>query len=104
MLRKSEQKYRLLVNQIPAVLFKGYADASIDFFDRKVEELTGYPKEDFDSHALKWTDLVVREDQKDWKNKFLEALRTNRNFMREYRMRKKRDAPLDSGTGADILR
>jgi len=88
-LRKSEQKYRLLVNQIPAVLFKGYADASIDFFDRKVEELTGYPKEDFDSRALKWTDLVVREDQKEWKSKFLEALRTTRSFTREYRIRRK---------------
>ncbi|MGA7578084.1 MAG: PAS domain S-box protein [Desulfobaccales bacterium] len=88
-LRKSEQRYRLLVNQIPAVLFKGYADGSIDFFDRKVEDLTGYPKEDFDSRTLKWTDLVVREDQKDWKNKFLEALRTNRSFMREYRIRRK---------------
>ncbi|MGC2433170.1 MAG: PAS domain S-box protein, partial [Desulfobaccales bacterium] len=88
-LGKSEQKYRLLVNQIPAVLFKGYADASIDFFDRKVEELTGYPKEDFDSRTLKWTDLVVAEDQKDWKSKFLEALRTNRNFMQEYQIRRK---------------
>ena len=89
-LRKSEQRYRVLVNQIPAVLFKGYADGSIDFFDRKVEDLTGYPKEDFDSRALKWTDLVVPEDQKDWKNKFLEALRTNRSFMREnIRIRRK---------------
>ncbi len=88
-LRESEQRYRLLVNQIPAVLFKGYADGSIDFFDHKVEDLTGYPKEDFDSHTLKWTDLIVREDQKDWKNKFLEALRTNRSFMREYRIRRK---------------
>ena len=33
-LRESEEKYRLLVNQIPAVVFKGYQDWSIDFFDR----------------------------------------------------------------------
>ena len=88
-LRKSEQKYRLLVNQIPAILFKGYADWSMDFFDDKVEGLTGYPKEDFDSRTLKWTDLVVAEDQKEWKNKFLEALRTTRSYIREYRIRRK---------------
>ncbi len=88
-LRKSEQKYRLLVNQIPAILFKGYADWSMDFFDDKVEGLTGYPKEDFDSRTLKWTDLVVAEDQKEWKNEFLEALRTTRSYIREYRIRRK---------------
>ncbi|MGA8141815.1 MAG: PAS domain S-box protein, partial [Desulfobaccales bacterium] len=88
-LRKSEQKYRLLVNQIPAVLFKGYADGSMDFFDDKVEGLTGYPKEDFDSRTLKWTNLIVPEDRKECRSKFLEALRTNRSFMREYRIRRK---------------
>src|SRR4030066_2085205 len=30
-LRESEAKYRLLVNQIPAVVFKGYRDWSVDF-------------------------------------------------------------------------
>ncbi|MGC2432771.1 MAG: PAS domain S-box protein, partial [Desulfobaccales bacterium] len=88
-LRKSEQKYRLLVNQIPAILFKGYADWSIDFFDDKVEGLTGYPKEDFDSRALKFNDLVVPEDLKEMRSKFIEALRTNRSYMREYRIRRK---------------
>ena len=41
----------------------------MDFFDRKVEDLTGYPKEDFDSRILKWTDLVIPEDQKACRNK-----------------------------------
>ena len=43
-LKESENQYRLLVNQIPAVVFKGYQDWSIDFFDRKMENLTGYPQ------------------------------------------------------------
>ncbi|HLD46575.1 MAG TPA: PAS domain S-box protein, partial [Desulfobaccales bacterium] len=60
--RESEAKYRLLVNQIPAVVFKGYQDWSVDFFDRKIETLTGYPKEEFDSRHLKWCDLILPED------------------------------------------
>ena len=36
-LRESEAKYRLLVNQIPAVVFKGYQDWSVDFFDEKLK-------------------------------------------------------------------
>jgi PAS domain S-box-containing protein len=88
-LRESEEKYRLLVKQIPAVVFKGYADWSIDFFDDKVEVLTGYPKEDFDSRRLKWLDLIIPDDQPGGKAKFIKALKTNRSYVREYRIRKK---------------
>ena len=88
-LRESEQKYRLLVGQIPAVVFKGYADGSVDFFDDKIEALTGYPKEDFCSRRLKWPGLIIPEDQPGVKDSFIEALKTNRAYEREYRIRKK---------------
>ena len=88
-LRESEQKYRLLVGQIPAVVFKGYADGSVDFFDDKIETLAGYPREDFDSRRLKWPDLIIPEDQSEAKDKFVEALKTDRAYEREYRIRKK---------------
>ncbi len=61
-LRESEQRYRLLVGSIPAVVYKGYTDWSVDFIDDKIEELTGYAKEEFDSRRLKWNDLVIPED------------------------------------------
>jgi PAS domain S-box-containing protein len=88
-LRESEQKYRLLVKQIPAVVFKGYADGSVDFFDDKIEALTGYSKENFSSRQLKWPDLIVPEDQPGVRKSFIEALKTNRSYEREYRIRKK---------------
>ena len=88
-LRESEEKYRLLVNQIPAVVFKGYADWSVDFFDGKIEELTGYPKEEFDSHRLKWSELILEEDLAASKGKFLEALKGTGTYVRDYRIRKK---------------
>ena len=61
-MRQSEEKYRLLVNQVPAVVFKGYADWSVDFFDQKVEALTGYSPEDFNTRKLKWNDLILPDD------------------------------------------
>ncbi|MEW6657623.1 MAG: PAS domain S-box protein [Thermodesulfobacteriota bacterium] len=89
-LRESEEKYRLLVGQIPAVVFRGYADWSMDTFDdRKIETLTGYPKEDFDSRRRKWSDLVLAEDLPQAKGKFLEGLKTTGTYEREYRIRKK---------------
>ena len=88
-LRRSEENYRLLVNQIPAVVYKGYADGSVDFFDNKVEDLTGYCKEDFHSRAVKWLDLIIEEDLELAKNKVREALQTDRSYVREYRIRRK---------------
>lgn len=88
-LRESEEKYRLLVNQIPAVVFRGYADWSVDTFDRKIESLSGYPKEDFDTRRVKWSDLILEEDFASVKSKFLKGLKTTRTYEREYRIRKK---------------
>ncbi|MHB8070252.1 MAG: PAS domain S-box protein, partial [Desulfobaccales bacterium] len=88
-LRKSEEKYRALVNQIPAVVFKGYADWSVDVFDPKIEELTGYTKEDFDSRRVKWRDLIPAEDFDYAQKVFLEALKSSRSYVREHRIRRK---------------
>ena len=88
-LRESEEKYRDLVNQIPAVVFRGYADWSIDTFDRKIETLTGYSKEDFDSRRRKWSDVILKDDLPEMKAKFLEGLKTGGTYEREYRIRQK---------------
>lgn len=88
-LRKTEEKYRLLVSQIPAVVFRGYGDWSVDFFDKKVEALTGYPKEDFDSRRVKWCDLIPREDFGYAQKVFMDALKTNKSYVREHRLRRK---------------
>ncbi len=88
-LRESEAKYRLLVNQIPAVVFKGYADWRVDFLDRKVEELTGYDKEDFDSGRVKWRDLIPDDDFDYAQRVFIEALKTDKSYVREHRIRRK---------------
>jgi two-component system cell cycle sensor histidine kinase/response regulator CckA len=87
--KKSESQYRLLVNQIPAVVFKGYGDWSIDFFDDKIEALTGYSKEEFDSRELKWCDLVLPEDLDMVRRIFIEAVKCDKSYVREYRIKKK---------------
>ena len=88
-LRRSEEKYRLLMNQIPMVVFKGYADWNVDFFDNKIEALTGYSKEDFDSRRVKWSDLVVAEDLEKTIKEFIKGLKTDGSYVREHRIRRK---------------
>ena len=58
-----EQEFKILINNVPAVLFKGYLDGSIDLYDNKVETLTGFSQDDFRSRSLKWIDLILAEDR-----------------------------------------
>jgi PAS domain S-box-containing protein len=88
-LRCSEEKYRLLVNQLPGMVFKGYADWSVDFFDNKIEKLSGYSKEDLDSRRLKWCDVILPEDLDYVSQVFLKALKSDGAYVREHRIRRK---------------
>lgn len=83
---RSQQQFRLLVQNVPAVVFKGYLDGSIDLFDDKVEEMTGYSKEEFESRRLKWTDLIFEEDRPRTRQIFIRGLKTNKAYVREYRI------------------
>jgi len=85
-LRESEKRYRLLVTNLPAVVFKGYADGSVDFFDDKIKELTGRPKEVFNSRQVRWPELILPEDREMVREAFIQALKTNRSYVREYRI------------------
>ena len=88
-LKESERNYRLLIDNIPNIVFKGYPDGTIDFFDNKIEALTGYPKEVFLDRTFKWTDLILEEDRPAARDRFLSALKSDQQYIREYRIRKK---------------
>jgi PAS domain S-box-containing protein len=88
-LKESERNYRLLIDNIPNIVFKGYPDGAIDFFDNKIERLTGYPKELFLSRQLKWTDLILEEDRVGAREGFCTGFQGDRQQIREYRIRRK---------------
>ncbi len=88
-LRESEQKYRLLVRSIPAVVYQGYANWEVDFVDDKIEDLTGYDREEFDSRRLKWLDLIVPEDVPAARADFLRGRESSGAYVREYRIKTK---------------
>ena len=88
-LRQSEGDYRLLVQTIPALVYRGYADGRVDFVDEKVEKLTGYSQEQFSSGRIKWPDIILPEDRMASKHIFIKALKTDLSYRREYRIRRK---------------
>jgi len=88
-LRQSEEKYRMLVSQIPAVVYKGYPDWSLECFDQKIEEITGYTQEEFNSGQKTWLDLIFPEDIEQAKKQFREARKSGGSYYTEHRIRKK---------------
>ncbi len=86
-LLENDQDFKLLLNNIPAVVFKGYLDGSVDFFDGKIEGMTGYPRNDFESKQRRWTELIFEEDVEAVKQAFVHGLKTDRSYVREYRIK-----------------
>jgi len=88
-LRESETRYRHVINSIPSIVYRGYQDWSVDFMDEKIELLTGFGMEEFNSRKKKWSDLVIDSDSELAKRAFVQALKTNKFFVREYRIETK---------------
>ena len=102
-LRESERNYRLLVNNLPNVIYKGYADGSIDFFDDKIEALTGYSRQCFLDREKTWFDIVYEPDIKPAQDKFRQALKGSNSYVREYRFKAKNGATIWIEEGGQIV-
>jgi PAS domain S-box-containing protein len=88
-LRESETRYRHLINSIPSIVYRGYADWSVDFMGEKIKLLTGFSMEEFNSRKKKWSDVVIDSDFEVAKRAFIQALKTDKFFVREYRIETK---------------
>lgn len=69
--------------------YKGYKDGTVNFIGDQVEILTGYSKDVFNTKEKKWLDIVIDEDSASMQETFINALKSDKNYMRKYRIRKK---------------
>jgi PAS domain S-box-containing protein len=86
---ESNMKCQLLIKNLPTIVYRGFKDWSVEFTDNKVELLTGYSQEEFNSKKLRWSDLILKEDIESAKGIFIEALETSDSYAREYRVKTK---------------
>jgi len=86
--RESEEKYRVLIKSVPAIVYKGYPDWRVEFVDpKKVEAIIGHDPDKFNSGRSKWSDIIVEEDLETVRKSFIHALKTDKLFTREYRIK-----------------
>ena len=88
-LSEREEQYRLLVQNLPAIVYRGFKDWTVQFFDEKIGLLTGYSIGEFNSRGIKWSDIIVAEDFETAKQEFIKALKADKSYVREYRIRTK---------------
>jgi len=80
-------KCRLLLTNLPSIVYRGFKDWSVEFTDNKVEALTGYSRDEFSSKKFMWSDLILKEDIESARDSFVRALKTHDSFVREYRVK-----------------
>ncbi|MEJ2235367.1 MAG: PAS domain-containing protein [Syntrophobacterales bacterium] len=71
------------------IYFKGYRDWSLDLYDRKIEDITGYKLEDFLDRKVKWLDIVYDKDKEIARDAVRQALKIDKYYLAEYRIVKK---------------
>jgi PAS domain S-box-containing protein len=90
-LQESEQKFRLLAENIPGVIYLCNNDAtySMVYLNRNVEQLTGYTADEFLDGTISIVDLYHPDDTEGIFNSVNEALEKKIRFHLEYRLRHK---------------
>jgi PAS domain S-box-containing protein len=86
-LRQSQEKYRLLLMNLPGIVYRGFKDWSVEFIDEKIKLLTGYTMEEFNSKRVKWSDLIIEQDIETVREKLIHAIKTDTSYIREYRIK-----------------
>jgi PAS domain S-box-containing protein len=88
-LQESEQRFRTLVNNIPGIVYRCAYDAdwTMEFLGGTVEEITGYPVQDFCQNQVRsWASIIHPEDRQSLKLAVSEAVAVKKPYVIEFRI------------------
>jgi two-component system, sensor histidine kinase and response regulator len=90
-LRERERQLDSLMGHLPGLVYRALADDhwSALFASKGMEELTGYPADEFTSQRLNYGDIMLPEDRPTTREAVLTALRERRMYEAEHRIRHK---------------
>ncbi len=88
---ESEERFRLLANNVPGAVYLSKNDSkwSKIYVNDKIEEITGYPKEEFLENRIYFIDLVEEEDIQSIVNVQKDSLTNKKSFNIKYKIRHK---------------
>lgn len=90
-LQDKEQQYRSLMNNIPGVAFRCHINESwsMIFASPSIEEVTGYPLEEFLNRRIEMGDLIAFDDRRAVEEKMTKAIAETSGYSIEYRIKRK---------------
>src|SRR5579871_6028609 len=90
-LRERERQLESLMGHLPGLAYRALADDywTALFASRGVEDLTGYPADEFTSRRLNYADIMLPEDRPATREAVFIALRERRMYEAEHRIRHK---------------
>lgn len=90
LLIQSEEKYRLLIDNIPDVVWTSDREGNITFISPNVEMIYGYtPKEIYESGNKLWFDRIHPEHKEIFENAYESLFKFNTKFNIEYKIKRK---------------
>jgi len=91
------------VAKVRNVAFRGFPDGSVEFLGDQIEWMTGYSRQQFNSKSMKWLDIVLEEDRPRLKQVFVQALRGDKTYTRDYRIKTRNGDILWLGEWSQIV-
>lgn len=90
-IQESEEKFRLLANNIPGTVYLSKNDANWTkiYLNDEIEKLTGYPKADFLENRLHFINLIYEEDKARTLQEDNEAIQNGKPIHSVYRIKRK---------------
>jgi PAS domain S-box-containing protein len=90
-LRERERQLDSLMGHLPGLAYRALADEhwTALFASKGVEDLTGYPEDEFTSRRLHYDDIMLPEDRPATREAVFTALRERRMYEVEHRLRHK---------------
>jgi two-component system sensor histidine kinase/response regulator len=90
-LRERERQLESLMGHLPGLAYRALADEhwTALFASKGVEDLTGYPADEFTSHRLNYADIMLPEDRPATREAVITAVRERRMYEAEHRIRHK---------------
>src|SRR5947209_15923658 len=90
-LRQRERQLESLMGHLPGLAYRALADEhwTALFASKGIEDLTGYPADEFTSRRLNYADIILPEDRPATREAVFTALRERRMYEAEHRIRHK---------------